>query len=828
MKKKKVDKIIKGVVTAGVALGGASYMTEADMVYAAEMDENNEEQPAAEEVLENDEVASEEEQNQDQLDNNPPAAEEPAAEAPSEESAPDEEKTPQEEKKTEQAEKKIEQAEKKIEQAEKKFEQAEKKMEQAEKKAAKADAPAADTPTTDAPAADAPAADTPAADAPAADAPAADTPAADAPAADTPAADAPAADAPAAPENAESDTGSENPSNPVKDSDEYKAVYAGLEEKHNTIVTNEGAKSWSELQAYLADYVRADLLLQGATNIKFSSWQKVSGNNHYIVNYWNADGDYCTSYYGYVIDGSGTKGDIIIQEKHPTQDENGKLVFDSSTDTTTKVVIKGEEKTDLGEAFDKKADDYSDEVANGIDKSDSRFIAYQEFLEAQAAAEKGNPTWNKLRPVVIAYAKMQILLEGGTDVNYVKWVGSTPSGPDYHYGLLTYTDKEGAQQSAYYDYATLDKNGNWDSENPSKDLVILKKTPNTDENGKVILKANKDIDFQVAEDTGSVKGTEVYRIMAGTGSQISKLMNDFGDKVKDAIKGVETPAEEPVAPAEEPTTPADGPVAPAEEPTTPADGPVAPADEPTTPADGPVAPAEEPTTPADGPITPADEPTTPAEEPTAPAEKPETPSTPGTSGTTTADTPATPATTTTDDTAAPAATTDTPAAPATTEETPATGTAPAAAATTGRTATTTRSTASTTSNTNTSQSTSIEDNDVPATDNAQNAGSESVAAQPDTGAGQSAATGNGGEVQAQDAGSVNIGNGEVPLGLKTDGEEIHKVTLTENQAPKTSAVDVKAPKGLWAWILALIAAITGKTEYDKEHKKGIFKNTDKK
>ena len=812
MKKKKVDKIIKGVVTAGVALGGASYMTEADMVYAAEMDENNEEQPAAEEVLENDEVASEEEQNQDQLDNNPPAAEEPAAEAPSEESAPDEEKTPQEEKKTEQAEKKIEQAEKKIEQAEKKFEQAEKKMEQAEKKAAKADAPAADTP-----AADTPAADTPAADAPAADTPAADAPAADAPAADAPAADTPAADAPAAPENAESDTGSENPSNPVKDSDEYKAVYAGLEEKHNTIVTNEGAKSWSELQAYLADYVRADLLLQGATNIKFSSWQKVSGNNHFVVNYWNADGDYCTSYYGYVIDGSGTKGDIIIQEKHPTQDENGKLVFDSSTDTTTKVVIKGEEKTDLGEAFDKKADDYSDEVANGIDKSDPRFIAYQEFLEAQAAAEKGNVNWNKLRPVVIAYAKMQILLEGGTDVNYVKWVGSTPSGPDYHYGLLTYTDKEGAQQSAYYDYATLDEDGNWDSENPSRDLVILKKTPNTDENGKVILKANKDIDFQVAEDTGSVKGTEVYRIMAGTGSQISKLMNDFGDKVKDAIKGVETPAEEPVAPTEEPTTPADGPVAPAEEPTTPAE-------EPTTPADGPA----EPATPADGPITPADEPTTPAEEPTAPAEKPETPSTPGTSGTTTADTPATPATTTTDDTAAPAATTDTPVTPATTEETPATGTAPAAAATTGRTATTTRSTASTTSNTNTSQSTSIEDNDVPATDNAQNAGSESVAAQPDTGAGQSAATGNGGEVQAQDAGSVNIGNGEVPLGLKTDGEEIHKVTLAENQAPKTSAVDVKAPKGLWAWILALIAAITGKTAYDKKNEKGIFKNTDKK
>ena len=33
----KVDKILKGVVTAGVAIGGASYMNDADMVYAAEL-----------------------------------------------------------------------------------------------------------------------------------------------------------------------------------------------------------------------------------------------------------------------------------------------------------------------------------------------------------------------------------------------------------------------------------------------------------------------------------------------------------------------------------------------------------------------------------------------------------------------------------------------------------------------------------------------------------------------------------------------------------------------------------------------------------------------
>ena len=42
MKKKKVDKILKGVVTAGVALGGASFMTEADMVYAAETEDTTE------------------------------------------------------------------------------------------------------------------------------------------------------------------------------------------------------------------------------------------------------------------------------------------------------------------------------------------------------------------------------------------------------------------------------------------------------------------------------------------------------------------------------------------------------------------------------------------------------------------------------------------------------------------------------------------------------------------------------------------------------------------------------------------------------------------
>ena len=36
MKKKKVDKILKGVLTVGTVIGGANVMSDADLVYAAE------------------------------------------------------------------------------------------------------------------------------------------------------------------------------------------------------------------------------------------------------------------------------------------------------------------------------------------------------------------------------------------------------------------------------------------------------------------------------------------------------------------------------------------------------------------------------------------------------------------------------------------------------------------------------------------------------------------------------------------------------------------------------------------------------------------------
>ena len=38
MKKKKVDKILKGVLTVGTVIGGANVMSDADMVYAAELE----------------------------------------------------------------------------------------------------------------------------------------------------------------------------------------------------------------------------------------------------------------------------------------------------------------------------------------------------------------------------------------------------------------------------------------------------------------------------------------------------------------------------------------------------------------------------------------------------------------------------------------------------------------------------------------------------------------------------------------------------------------------------------------------------------------------
>ena len=47
MHKKKINSVLKGVLVAGTAVGGAAVMTEADVVYAAE----NEYQPEEEIVL---------------------------------------------------------------------------------------------------------------------------------------------------------------------------------------------------------------------------------------------------------------------------------------------------------------------------------------------------------------------------------------------------------------------------------------------------------------------------------------------------------------------------------------------------------------------------------------------------------------------------------------------------------------------------------------------------------------------------------------------------------------------------------------------------------
>ena len=57
----KVDKILKGVVTAGVAIGGASYMNDADMVYAAELggEDKYEDNPGIQELAEASTTASE-------------------------------------------------------------------------------------------------------------------------------------------------------------------------------------------------------------------------------------------------------------------------------------------------------------------------------------------------------------------------------------------------------------------------------------------------------------------------------------------------------------------------------------------------------------------------------------------------------------------------------------------------------------------------------------------------------------------------------------------------------------------------------------------------
>ena len=80
-----------------------------------------------------------------------------------------------------------------------------------------------------------------------------------------------------------------------------------------------------------------------------------------------------------------------------------------------------------------------------------------------------------------------------------------------------------------------------------------------------------------------------------------------------------------------------------------------------------------------------------------------------------------------------------------------------------------------------------------------------------------------GNVQ-KDADVVIIEDEEVPLAVIEDDENADTATTTIEDEAVAQAESIENPSHnfLW-WLVALLAAITGKTGYDKKNNKGIFK-----
>ena len=72
---------------------------------------------------------------------------------------------------------------------------------------------------------------------------------------------------------------------------------------------------------------------------------------------------------------------------------------------------------------------------------------------------------------------------------------------------------------------------------------------------------------------------------------------------------------------------------------------------------------------------------------------------------------------------------------------------------------------------------------------------------------------------------MNIDEGRVPLAVGIDDEDVPQsvVKIDDNIVAKAPQVNVEtARKGLWSWILAVVAFITGKTTFDKKTQRGVF------
>ncbi len=71
---------------------------------------------------------------------------------------------------------------------------------------------------------------------------------------------------------------------------------------------------------------------------------------------------------------------------------------------------------------------------------------------------------------------------------------------------------------------------------------------------------------------------------------------------------------------------------------------------------------------------------------------------------------------------------------------------------------------------------------------------------------------------------VGIEENDVPLGVMDEEDET--VVIKDDEVAKAAKADIEeGAKRFWWWIIPIVAAITGKTTYDKKYEKGIFKKS---
>ena len=518
MKKKKVDKILKGVVTAGVALGGASYMTEADMVYAAELgeqgDETNIEKDLEEIVKEEDEI--------------PVATEEtPEVEESAEKNAPAEEDTSEGNANEEDA---------------------------SEGNANEEDAPEGNSNEEDVPEGNSNEEDAPEGNADEEGAPEEEvedeTPAEE----DENGSEENNDDLPTAAPGARMLMRSAPPASleeppadvePSASQKAYQNELANLIEDHDKIQGNKRNPSWEDLREYVKQYVITDLTAKGATNIEVSKWNNNSGtgNNHWTFTYIDKDGVLCTEHYGYnALDNDGKESKHIqMLSMSPVVDElKGKLTFGKNNGAGesqwTEVDFNNMDSGEL--AFDTSV---IDEAAS--ETIDEETLAFKQAIidisEAQRAATK-SVKWETWRPIIIAYAQADIMVKGGTVTQIGEW--NKDRTVQEHYVELKYTDLEGKEQSRYFDYVALDADGNWDYNNVSGKAVIVEKQAKVVD-GKVEVDSKNRVIFEAADEnapdkqSGCLKGTVIAEFSIFTNSLLRSTvekLNEIREETKNA------------------------------------------------------------------------------------------------------------------------------------------------------------------------------------------------------------------------------------------------------------------------------------------------------